>query len=120
MMGISIIIISLAFLWLGYETKWLTVRLQRYTKRVFEGLEAVLAATPLLILIGFMVVAVTAGFFGINLSKKSRATWPRRRITKVKDKIIEFVIGVLFILYTWLIVRQVIKSIDSVLKVKTK
>lgn len=27
----TIIIVSLAFLWLGYETRWLTVRLEAYT-----------------------------------------------------------------------------------------
>ena len=41
-MVITIVIVSIAFLWLMIETKWLTVRLPQYYREVNKAMEVLL------------------------------------------------------------------------------
>jgi len=51
-MLLSLIIISLALLWLGTESKWLTVRLQQYDSRVLINIGGLISTAIALV---FMV-----------------------------------------------------------------
>ena len=113
--GIASLLITIAFLWMLHETKWLTIHLERYVSPVSSVLNATIEIIPLLIRISFIAGAVTSGFFGIKPTKKKRQV---RKTDKIKGKCSRFLAGFFFMICGCLIYREVTRSIESVLKTK--
>ena len=110
-MTTTIMIVCLALIWLGYETKWLTIRLPRFyiKTEILEGLEAVLAVTPLLILISFIAGAVITGFFGIKASRKKHLKKP------ILPWYYRWPLTVWLWVIGWWLCRESIKSMENIM-----
>ncbi len=62
-----LIIIGIAFYWLMIETKWLSIRLQRFVPLPQSVvLDEILKLIPIIVAAGFVAAAILNGFFDIK------------------------------------------------------